>query len=62
MRSKSGSPIELRKHLNPKMNPLDEIPQIKAERLVVEDPDSSLTDAMRDYKHREGIVYRQLNY
>ena len=42
--------------LNPKMNPLEEIPQIKSERLVVDDPDSSLTEAMQDYKHREGIV------
>ena len=56
MRTESGSPIGLRKGLNPKMNPLEEIPQIKSERLVVEDPDSSLAEAMQDYKHREGIV------
>lgn len=38
------------------MNVLEEIPQIKSERLIIDDPDSSLTEAMKDYKHREEIV------
>ena len=39
------------------MEKLEEIHQIKSERLVVDDPNASLVDAMTDYKRREGLVF-----
>ena len=39
------------------MEKLEEIHQIKRERLVVDDPNASLVDAMTDYKRREGLVF-----
>ena len=39
------------------MEKLEEIHQIKSERLVVDDPNASLVDAMTNYKRREGLVF-----
>ena len=43
------------------MEKLEEIHQIKSERLVVDDPNASLVDAMTDYKRREGLVFANSN-